>query len=71
MFIVLSLNAIHHFLSASTPNNSMVLPEFGAVGKAQYMFDTRNIYHIVNNACTDAFGCLNADCFTSLPEVEG
>jgi hypothetical protein len=34
------------------------------------MCDTRNINHLVNNACTDVFGHLDADFRSSTPQVQ-
>jgi len=47
-----------------------VPPEYGPGGGAQRKWDTRNINHGVNNACTDVFRCLDADFHSSLPEVQ-
>jgi len=69
-FIALTTTAMHHSLSAWTPGEFRVPPEFGSGGGAHRMCDTRNIFHTVNDPLTDAFCCLNADFLSSSPVVE-
>jgi len=69
-FIALTATAIHHFLSAWKTGKFGVLPEFGPGGGAQPKCDTRNINHVVDNACTDVFCHLNADFRCSLLEIQ-
>jgi len=61
--------AIHYCLTAWTTGEIRVVPEFGPGGGAQRKYDTRNINHTVNNACTDVFHHLDVDCHSSSPEV--
>jgi len=69
-FIALTATAIHHCLSARKTGEFRVPPEFGPGGGAQFMCNTRNIHHAVNNACEAVFRRLNADFRSSLPEVQ-
>jgi hypothetical protein len=62
--------AIQHWLSAWKTDEFRVPPEFGPGGETQHMCNTRNINHPANNACPDVFGLLDADCYTSLPQVQ-
>jgi len=69
-FIVLTKMAIHHCLSDRQAGEFTIPPEFDLWGAAQYKCDTRNIHHMVNNACTDEFHHPNADFLLSLPQVQ-
>jgi len=68
--IALTITAIHHCLSAWKTGKFRVPPEFGPGGGAQHKCDTRNIIHVVDDACADVFLCLDADFPSSLPEVQ-
>jgi hypothetical protein len=69
-FIALTAMAMHHCLSAWKTGEFRVQPEFGPGGGAQRKCNTRNINHVVNNARTDVFRCLDADFRSSSPEVK-
>jgi len=69
-FIALTTTAIHHCLSAWKRGEFRVPPEFGPAAGAQCKCDTRNINHVVNNACTDVFRRLDVDFCSSSLEIE-
>jgi len=69
-FIALTVMAINHCLSAWKTGKFTVPPQFGPGGGAQRKCNTRNINHVVNNACIDVFHRLYADYLSSLPEVQ-
>jgi hypothetical protein len=69
-FIDLTATAIHHCLSHWNTGQFRVAPEFGQGGGAQHKCDTRNINHLVNNACTDDPRHLDEDFRSSSPEVQ-
>jgi len=68
--IALSATAIHHSLSARTTGEFKVQPKFCLGGGAQCKCDTTNINHMVHNACTDVFSCLDEDFHTSSTEIQ-
>jgi len=69
-FVALTATAIHHCLSAWKTGEFRVPPECGPGGGAQRKWNTRNINHAVDNACTDVFRRLDADFPSSSPEVK-
>jgi len=69
-FIALTATAIHHCLSAWKTGGFRVPPEFGPGGGARCKYNTRNINHAVNDACTDVFRRLDTDFRSSSPEVQ-
>jgi hypothetical protein len=70
IFIALTATAIHHCLSAWKIVEFRVPPEFGPGGGAQRKWDTRNINHAGNNACTDVFRRLDAEVRSFTPDVQ-
>jgi len=69
-FIALTATAIHHCLSAWKTGKFRVPPERDPGGGAQCKWDTRNIDHAVNNACTVQCHRLDADFRSFSPEVQ-
>jgi len=68
-FIALNATTIHQRLSAWKTGEFRIPPEFGPGGGAQCKCETRNINHMVDNACTHVFRHLDADFRSSSPEV--
>jgi len=68
--IALTATAIHHYLSAWKTGKFRVPPELDQGGGAQRKCNTRNINHVVNNACTDVIRHLDVDLRSSSPEVQ-
>jgi len=69
-FIALTATAIHHCLLAWITGEFKVPPRFGPGGGAQCKCDTRNINQAGNKVCTDVLRRLDADFFSSSPNVQ-
>jgi hypothetical protein len=70
-FMALTATDIHHSLLAWKTGEFRILPELGPGGGAQRKWEIRNIYHVVNNACTDVFRRLDEDFCSSSAEAQG
>jgi len=57
-------------MSACNPGEFRVATELGPGAGAQHKWDTININHEVNNACTDVICCLHTYFCSSSPDVQ-
>ena len=70
IFIALTMRAIQHCLSAWKTGEFRVLPELDPGSGVQQKCNTRNITHVLINACRDVFCHLEEGFLSSSPEVQ-
>ena len=69
--IDLTATASNHYLSVRNTGEFRVLGKFGPGDGVQCQCDSRNINHLVNNACTDVFRLFNAYFGSFFPQAQG